>query len=294
MWPFGCVDAFMTIHNRAVLMIVMAGVFLSVLGIGTRLMESANGLQIVFYRALGLAVFSTLTVMYLNKGRFLKALVDAGWMGFVAGVFLALASITVVLALVNTTAANAMFIVSLTPLISGILAWLILGERVSLKTWGAIGVALIGVFIIINGALSSDGLRGIAYAFLMAFCYGLFNVTLRSGKNQDMLPAICWSSYILVVALGLAVDDLTIPRSDLLICLSLGVFQLGLGGFLLIAGSKHVPAAQLALLAMLEVVLNPIWVWLGVGEVPATATLIGGLVILAAISYEAVSNNRAA
>ncbi|MFT6712184.1 MAG: DME family drug/metabolite transporter [Arenicella sp.] len=151
-----------------------------------------------------------------------------------------------------------------------------------------------GVFIIINGALSSDGLRGITYAFLMAFCYGLFNVTLRRGKNQDMLPAICWSSYVLVVVLGLAVDDLTIPRSDLLICLSLGVFQIGLGGFLLIAGSKHVPAAQLALLAMLEVVLNPIWVWLGAGEVPATATLIGGLVILSAISYEAVSNKGAA
>ena len=284
----------MTMHNRAVLMIVTAGVFLSILGIGTRLMESANGLQIAFYRALGLAVFSTLTVMCLNRGRFLNALVAAGWTGFVAGVFLALASITVVLALVNTTASNAMFIISLTPLISGVLAWLIIGEKVRLKTWGTIGVALIGVFIIINGALSSDGLRGITYAFLMAFCYGLFNVTLRRGKNQDMLPAICWSSYVLVVVLGLAVDDLTIPRSDLLICLSLGVFQIGLGGFLLIAGSKHVPAAQLALLAMLEVVLNPIWVWLGAGEVPATATLIGGLVILSAISYEAVSNKGAA
>ena len=284
----------MTMHNRAVLMIVTAGVFLSILGIGTRLMESANGLQIAFYIALGLAVFSTLTVMCLNRGRFLNALVAAGWTGFVAGVFLALASITVVLALVNTTASNAMFIISLTPLISGVLAWLIIGEKVRLKTWGTIGVALIGVFIIINGALSSDGLRGITYAFLMAFCYGLFNVTLRRGKNQDMLPAICWSSYVLVVVLGLAVDDLTIPRSDLLICLSLGVFQIGLGGFLLIAGSKHVLAAQIALLAMLEVVLNPIWVWLGAGEVPATATLIGGLVILSAISYEAVSNKGAA
>ncbi|MFT6712493.1 MAG: drug/metabolite transporter (DMT)-like permease, partial [Arenicella sp.] len=106
----------MTMHNRAVLMIVTAGVFLSILGLGTRLMESANGLQIAFYRALGLLVFSTLTVMYLNKGRFLNSLVASGWTGFVAGVFLALASITVVLALVNTTAANAMFIISLTPL----------------------------------------------------------------------------------------------------------------------------------------------------------------------------------
>ena len=284
----------MTIHNRAVLLIVTAGVFLSLLGIGTRLMESANGLQIAFYRALGLAVFSTLTVLYLNKGSFLKALVAAGWTGFVAGLFLAVASITIVLALVNTTAANAMFIISLTPLITGILAWLIIGETVRLRTWGAISVALIGVLIIINGALSSDGLLGIAYAFSMAFFYGLFNVTLRRGKNQDMMPAICWSSYVLVVALGLAVDDLAIPSSDLIICLLLGVFQIGLGGFLLIAGSKHVPAAQLALLAMLEAVLNPIWVWLGVGEVPATTTLIGGLVILTAISYEAITNNRTA
>lgn len=275
-------------------MIVIAGVFLSTLGIGTRLMESANGLQIAFYRALGLAVFSTLIVTYLNKGRFLKVLILAGRTGFIAGFFLSVASIAVVLALVNTTVANAMFIISLAPLLTAILAWLIIGEKVRRKTWAAIAVALIGVFIIINGALSSDGLLGIAYAFLMALSYGLFNVTLRLGKNQDMLPAICWSSYILVIVLGLAVDDLAIPRSDLFICLFLGVFQIGLGGFLLIAGSKHVPAAQLALLAMLEVVLNPIWVWLGVGETPATLTLVGGVVIFAAILYEAITNSRAA
>lgn len=275
-------------------MIVIAGVFLSTLGIGTRLMESANGLQIAFYRALGLAVFSTLIVTYLNKGRFLKVLILAGRTGFIAGFFLSVASIAVVLALVNTTVANAMFIISLAPLLTAILAWFIIGEKVRRKTWAAIAVALIGVFIIINGALSSDGLLGIAYAFLMALSYGLFNVTLRLGKNQDMLPAICWSSYILVIVLGLAVDDLAIPRSDLFICLFLGVFQIGLGGFLLIAGSKHVPAAQLALLAMLEVVLNPIWVWLGVGETPATLTLVGGVVIFAAILYEAITNSRAA
>ena len=106
-----------------------------------------------------------------------------------------------------------------------------------------------------------------------------------------MLPCIALHTLVLIVGLGLVLEDLSIPPSDLLVCLGLGVFQLALGITLFSLGAKHVPAAQVTLLAMLEIVLNPIWVWLGVGEVVSTPTLIGGAIIISAIVYQTLANN---
>ena len=278
----------MTEYKRAVWMVVFAGVALSTLGLGTRLMESASGLQIVLYRSVSLSIVATLWMFYKSRIGFIQEFRQAGRIGLVSAFCFSGASIFLVLAIVTTTVANAMFIISLAPLAGGIFAWLLLKERVQNKTWIAFGIALLGVLVIINGAISTTGALGIVYAFLALTCYGLFSVSLRWGKGQDMLPAVCLSSYMLIIGLGIGLEDLWIPSKDLVICLLLGVFQLGLGVLLLIKGSKHVPAAQLLLLAMLEVVLNPIWVWLGVGEVPSTTTLIGGFIIFLGVCFDAL------
>lgn len=254
-------------------------------------MESASGLQVVFYRSIGTAL-SVLVYLAITKGRSLPlSFLQVGKVGLLATACLVGASIFIVLAVVNTTVANAMFIISLAPIVAGLFAWLLIGERVSRTTMIASGIALCGVLLIINGALSTDGIKGIIYAFLMLFCYGLFSVTLRMGKDIDMLPCVCIHAFLLIIGLAFVLDDLIIPSNDVIICLLLGVFQLGLGTTLLTLGSRHVPAAQMTLLAMLEIVLNPIWVWLGVGETPAQSALIGGIVIFTAIALQALTKD---
>ena len=280
----------MTDYKKAVLMIILGGICLSTLGIGTRMMQTAEGLQIVFYRAVGLAIFSTCCLAWSYKGNIFLAFKESGWVGFVAGLFFSIASVTVVLALIHTTVANAMFVISLAPLFTAVFAWLILAERVTLHTSIAIFVAILGVAIIVSGALSTQGMVGIVYAFLMAIFYALFNVSLRVGKDVNMIPAMCWSSYTLIIFLGLYLPSLSVPLHDIAIALSLGFFQIGLGAILLIAGSKHVPAAQLALLAMLEVVFSPVWVWIGVGETPSIQTMLGGIIIMLAVAYQAITS----
>ena len=277
-------------YQRSVIYIILGGIFLSSLGIGVRLMESADSMQITFYRALSQAVFMTGVVCLRNRSRTIQAFADTGKIGFLAGVMFASASIFLVLALTNTSIANAMFIMSLAPFVSAILAWLFLRERITKKTLVAIVIAVSGVLIMVNGALSTDGLLGMGYALTMVFFYAAFTVCLRGIKNGDSLTASCWGSYIVLVLLGLFYHDLSITQYDLMICLLLGVFQIGLGGLFLVLGSAHVPAAQIALLAMLEIVLSPIWVWLGVNETPTTMTLIGGGFIFVAITYQALSS----
>ena len=258
-------------------------------------MEQANSAQVTFYRSVGQAFFMTMVLLFQYKGRSLNAFKETGRIGFLAGFFFAGASVFLIFSLNNTSVANAMFVMSLVPFAAAILAWIFLREKIEKKTLVAIGVAVFGVSIMINGAISNDGLLGIAYAFMMVFCYASFTVALRAIKNGDSLIAACWGSYLVVLLFGLGVSELTIPLHDLVLCLLLGVFQVGLGGWCLVVGSRNVPAAQISLLAMLEVVLSPIWVWLGVGETPALLTLIGGGFIILAIAFQALlpSSTRA-
>lgn len=268
-------------------MIVLAGICLSTLGIGTRLLESTNGLQVVFFRSVGTAAAMWLYLFFRYGKTTLSHCRSIGITGIYATLCLCGTSIFIVLALSHTTVANAMFTVALAPLGAGLFAWLIIGERVSKTTLIASFIALAGVSIIVQGALSTNGLLGIFFALLMLICYSLYTVCLRIQKNIDMLPCIALHALILIFGLGLMLSSLSIPTNDLLICLCLGVFQLALGITLLTIGAKHVPAAQVTLLAMLEIVLNPIWVWLGIGETPSTTTLIGGFIILTAVAYQA-------
>lgn len=276
-------------YNRAIIMVLLAGAFLSTLGIATRLLDSASGLQVVFYRSVSLLPTMLMVIAIRQRGQSLKSFMNIGKVGLLSSACLVGTSLFIVLAVTNTSVANAMFIISLAPLVAGVFARLLLGEKMSNTTIVAIVVALAGVLFIIQGALSADGLLGIVFAFCMLTCYGLFSVTLRMGKGIDMLPCVALHAAILIIALGLFLPELKISVNDTLICLALGVFQLGAGLTLFTLGSKHVPAAQLTLLAMLEVVLSPIWVWVGVGETPSTNTLIGGGIIILAISYQALA-----
>ncbi len=281
-------------YKRGVIQAIVAGFFLSSAGIGMRLIESADALQVNFYRAFGLALFALVVLTLRSKAKPWQPILATGWIGLAAGAPFALASLCVIFAFANTTVANVMFIVSLAPFFTALLGWLFLREAVSLRTWIAISIAVTGVLIMVNGGLSAQGWIGVAWAFGMAISYGLFTVLARVGKNKDMFPAVFWSGLFLTIAAAIGVDSFDIPTNDKLISLGLGVFQVGLGGFLIVAASKHVPAAQIVFLAMLEVVLSPIWVWLGVGEVPTSSSLLGGAVILFAIGFLALSGKSEA
>jgi len=274
-------------------MVIAAGVFLSTLGIGTRLLDSTSSLQLVFFRSLGLLP-TVLIVIWLRKGeRSLISALKVNSIGLLSSLCLVGTSVFVVLALTNTSVANAMFVISLAPLVAGIFARLLLKEKLSQVTLISIGVSIIGVLVIINGAISTEGISGILFAFGMLCCYGLFSVTLRMGKEFDMLPCIALHGFILIFALGFYLPSLSIPPKDLLICLILGAVQLGMGLTLITLASPNVPAAQLILLAMLEAVLSPIWVWIGVGEQPSSNALIGGAIIILAISFQALYSKTA-
>ena len=141
----------------------------------------------------------------------------------------------------------------------------------------------------------SGGLLGNVLALGLVIMFAFYLLVLRANKDVDMIPATGLSGLIMFAVAAIMVPDLNITNHDLLICIALGSVQFGFGFLLLTLGTRYIPAAEVALFALSESVLNPIWVWIGVNEVPSKYTLYGsGVVLVSVIAYSliAISNER--
>ena len=269
-----------------------AGVLLSLAGITLRHIESASGWQILFYRSMTFFVVVTLYLAIRYRARFVHAFVATGGPGLVVAFSLGLGSACYVFALLLTTVANALFIISAAPFITAVLGWIVLRERVRPMTWIAMTIALAGITLMFVNGIQSGRLLGNIVALGPPVSFAIMLVMLRLAGDRDMIPAICLAGLV-GAALGFAMSDsLVLSAHDLALCLFLGVAQYT-GGFVLITlGARYLPAAEVALLSLAETVLAPIWVWFGVGEVPALLTLAGGAVVLAAVVAQAATGMR--
>ena len=226
------------------------------------------------------------------RTRVVHAFVTTGRPGLIVALSLGLGSACYVFALLLTTVANAVFIISSAPFMTAILGWVVLRERVRPVTWIAMTIALAGIAVMMVNGIQGGRLLGNLVALGPPVSFAIMLVTLRRAGDRDMIPAICLAGFV-GAALGFVMaDSLVLSRHDLVLCLFLGVVQYT-GGFVLITlGARYLPAAEVALLSLAEAVLAPIWVWLGVGEVPTLLTLAGGVIVISAVVAQAASGMR--
>jgi drug/metabolite transporter (DMT)-like permease len=213
-----------------------------------------------------------------------------------AGLSLSIAFCGFIFSLGYTTVANTLFVLAAAPFLAAALGLVVLGESVRRATWLAMVVALVGVGAMVWEGFVRGNPLGDLTALLAALGFAGFTVALRWGKTRDMRPAVCWAALFTAFAAGVAIPSsgggFAISAWDLGLCAIMGMVQIGAGLLIYTAGSRHLPAAELALLALTEVVLGPIWVWLGIGETPSLATLLGGAIVLGAIAGNALSGLR--
>lgn len=283
-------------YRQGVALVLMAGACWSIMGLVVRLMEAATSWQILFYRSLTLGIFLLVVLTIRGRGSPIRAMRRAGLSSVLGGLALVLAFCGSIISIRNTTVANAMFLFATAPFMAAVLGLLILKESVRPATWIAMAVGGLGVAVMVAEGLSLGHVLGNAAAVLSAFGFALFAVALRWQRMEDMLPAVCLGGFFTALVAGslcLATGEgLGASSHDVLLASLLGVGQLGLGMTLFTYGSKAVPAAELALLAMSEVVLAPLWVWLALGETAGPWTLMGGAVLMAAIAGNALSGIR--
>ena len=283
-------------YVNGVILVLLAGVAWSSIGIGIRMIEDANVWQILFYRSIALASFLFCTITYRSGFKPVAVIRKSGLAGAIGGVGLVFAFAGGIYAIQTTTVANAMFLFASAPFLAAVFGWIILREDVRKATWVAIIFALIGIVIMVIDGISAGQVTGNLSAILSALGFAVFTIALRWGKLEDMLPAVFLAGIFAIITAAVICQvkgyGFSVPRNDILIALSMGVFQVGLGLTIFTIGSKVVPAAELALLSMTEVLLAPIWVWFFLGETASFYTLFGGLILMLAIAGNAVSGLR--
>lgn len=280
-------------YARGVLLVALGALFLSSGGLLIRFVESASDWHIVFYRSIFIALAVSSLVLFRHRGGTVRAFRDVGRAGLVAGVMLGIGNISYILAMRHTTVANALFVISSAPFFTALLGRLVLGERVSRATWTAIICALGGVAVMMSGGMAGGRLLGNLMSLSAALTFAATVIAWRLGKRNDMTPTVAIAALTSGLIGAMLVPDWSISGRDLAVCGVMGLFQATLGFLFMVSGSRHVPAAQLTLLSMIEVVLGPTWVWLVLGEVPALLTLAGGAIVLGAVVAQALVALRA-
>jgi drug/metabolite transporter (DMT)-like permease len=279
-----------------VILVLMAGVFWSSMGLGIRMIEQANVWQILFYRSIALAIFLFSIITIRSGFKPLRAIHSTGFAGVIGGVGLVFAFAGGIYAIQTTTVANAMLLFAAAPFLAAVAGWIILREDVRRATWVAMLFAIIGIAIMVVNGVASGRWVGNLSALLSATGFAVFSIALRWGKLEDMLPAVFLAGIfsMLTAALVCATNDFgfAVPRNDIVIAVLLGVFQVGLGLVVYTIGSRVVPAGELVLLSMTEVLLGPLWVWIFVGETAGFYTLLGGAILMLALAGNALSGLR--
>jgi drug/metabolite transporter (DMT)-like permease len=276
-------------YRKGIVCAILAGCSMSTVGILIRLLEAAGEWQVIFYRSITLAVMLMGVMLIGHRSRIGHGFAQAGMAAIAAGLFQALAFIAFIFSITHATVANTLFLLTAAPFLTAIIAWIVIKEPVRRSTWLAMTVAFMGITVMVLNGLVVDALFGNIMGLVAATGYSCFTVILRREQKKDMLPALFFAGVFSAIASAFMVEGFSLSLRDLLLCIALGVFGLGLSLILFTWASRHVPAAELVLLALSEVILGPLWVWIGVGETPSTLTLIGGLIMLAAIVSNAIT-----
>jgi drug/metabolite transporter (DMT)-like permease len=270
---------------------VAAPVLWSTAGVVTRHLERAAAFEQVFWRSLFAFAFVFLYLVFTRSSPW-RAVRAAGWPGLTSGLMWAVMFTAFMFALSMTTTANALVVMSVSPLLTAVFARLFLSDAVPARTWIAAGTAAVGIGWMFSSSLEKH-FAGMAVAFLIPVAAALNLIVLRASRARlDLVPAVMLGGAIsCLVALPFALP-FSLSQKDLLLLAFLGVFQLGLPCMLLVIASRTLPAPEIALLGLLEVVLGPLWAWLGAGEAPDAATLAGGGVVLAALALNELGSLR--
>ena len=271
----------------------IAPVLWSTAGVVTRHIERATPFELVFWRSFFAFAFVALALLVMRRNP-----LKMGWPGVVSSALWAVMFTAFMIALTLTSTANTLVVMSVSPLLTALLARVFLSDPVPVGTWLAVGAAAAAIAWMFGSDLTAHTARdltGMLIALSIPIASAINVIMLRSaGAELDLRGAVMVGGAIsCLIALPLALP-LQATGKDVAMLAFLGVFQLGLPCVLLVMASRVLLAPEIAIIGLLEVVLGPLWAWLGAGEVPARATVTGGLILLAAVVLnELVTSRRA-
>jgi drug/metabolite transporter (DMT)-like permease len=264
--------------------VALAAVAWSTAGLFQRELSVSTATQVAG-RAVFAAAGLVLYVAMVERRATLRAFRAIGRDGIAVVALLAVSSASFLVALNHASVANVLFMQALAPILAAALGTA-LGDPVSRRTWVAMAIAVAGVAVMVGGPGAPSAL-GQGLSLVMAASFAATLVITRHRRDVSMAPATFLSQVLVLAVAAPFASTAAVGSLDLVLLATLGVCQIGLGFVFLTIGARLIPAGEVALITLLEIVLGPLWVWAFLAERPSTAPLVGGLVVLAAVVLEA-------
>ncbi|HXV23282.1 MAG TPA: DMT family transporter [Alphaproteobacteria bacterium] len=280
-----------TLRLRGALMVAGAALCWSFGGLLQRVI-SADAWSTIFWRSIFAALFLFAYLLWRERGRGLAPFREAGWAGVAVGFCFGTASTMYVISLSLTQVANTLIVLSTAPFMAALLAWLMLGEQVRTRTWSAIAAAFAGIALMVIHSAAAGNALGDLLAFGPPLAVAIATVLIRRGRNVRMMPAAVLAAVFAMIFTLPFARPLEITPTDLPLLLLFGAGQLGVGMILFLNGARWIPAAEASLIALLEVILAPLWVWLLLNEEPSAAAFAGGGIVMIALILHALLDAR--
>lgn len=284
-------------RSRGVVLVAAAALCWSTGGLIARLVDTDTWTT-VFWRSIFAAVF-LLGVTVIQERGVARAWIHRvgwgmGWPGVAMALCFATASTCFLNALARTTVANTLVIQSTSPFIAALLGWVWMGEPVRRRSWMAMAAALAGAAVMASHSWGAGSISGDLLALVTAIAFATATVIVRRHRELRMTAAAGLASIFSAIFAWPPARPLAVGLDDLALLALFGAAQLGFGLVLFTAGARLIPVAEASLIAVLESVLGPVWVWLALGETPAPAAIVGGLIILSALVVHTALDQRGA
>jgi drug/metabolite transporter (DMT)-like permease len=279
-------------HNQGLLLISLSAVAFSSAGFFTRLIR-LDVWTMLFWRGLfaGLVILGVVAAQ--ERHRAWSVIRAIGWPGLLAAACSTAATILYINALRRTSVADVAVIFAMAPFLTAGLGWLCLGVREGSSTIAASLLAVLGVSIMVGGAVTDGHLAGDLLAFGMTMCMAIMMLIIRQYHSTPMLPAAGLSALLCPLLVWPFATPFAVGPGDMAELALFGTTQFGLGLLLLTIGGQMVSATENALLNTLETPLAVAWVWACFGEAPSASSFLGGTIVLAAVAGHVWYSNRA-
>jgi len=273
----------LTSRRKAVILLVFAAVLWSTSGVFVKGLDW-QPLSILAGRGIFTSILFLLYMRRLPKKVTRWTLLAAG--GSMATQFLFVTSTKL------TTAANSIFLQYTAPIYVVVLAYLLLREKPLRSDLIAMGIIFIGLLLFFGDQLSPDGFYGNILAVLSGMTSAIMMVSFRAQKNSSPEDSVLIASLVIAIFGFPSVLKETWTISSWSVLAYLGIFQIGVAFIFFTKGIKHIPALEANLIGTLEPILNPVWVFLFLGERMGKSALLGGLVVLMGVIVSAVGSAR--
>ena len=287
-------------HLKGFFLVCFAGTLWSFGALIIRYMEEARNYQwqYLFYRGLTIAIVLLIYLMLKEGKTFITSFRHSGASGLLGACGLVAAFIGFIWSITLTTVANSLFMLATTPFVAAFLGIVFLKEKVRQLTWAAMVIALAGVLTMVLEGLGEGNFFGNVIALISATGFAVFSVSLRWRKETPQFTTIALAGLICVVFTMLILfsqnSTVAMPLRNVYLSMLHGLI-VGIGLILFATGAKFLPAAELTLLSMVEVIGGVLWVYLpifGIHEVPSILTMIGGVIVLFAIILDGAGTRR--